>query len=155
MPLERTRIAIRWRDLDGLGHVNNAVFLSYLEEGRDPWVRRHLAEPVGRVDYLLARVAIDYRSQVVLADEYVEVETDVARVGRTSATLRERIYAGPERRLAAEAETVVVRYDWEAGSSCPIDPAIAATLAASTADTPSQAPSAAASGESPSARPSA
>jgi acyl-CoA thioester hydrolase len=155
MPPCQKRIEIRWSDLDGLGHVNNAVFLTYLEECRDGWVQANLRAGDSELEYVLARVAIDYRSQVVLADRHVDVEIDLLRIGRSSATLTERIYAGPERRLASESESVVVRYDWEAGSPCPIDPAIAASLAASTAETPSQAPSAAASGESPSARPSA
>ena len=155
MPVARKTIEIRWRDLDGLGHVNNAVFLTYLEEARTEWVSRHLPEASDRFDYVLARCAIDYRSQVTLADGQVEVEIDLLRVGRTSVTLAERIHAGPARRLAAESEAVIVRYDWEAGAPCPIEAAIASSLAASTVETPSQAPSAAASGESPSARPSA
>jgi acyl-CoA thioester hydrolase len=155
MPVERRTIEIRWRDLDGLGHVNNAVYLTYLEEARASWVSRHLPEASDRFDYVLARCAIDYRSQVTLADGIVEVEVELRRVGRASVTLGERIHAGSARRLAAESEAVIVRYDLEVGAACPIDPAIAAILAASTAETPSQAPSAAASGESPSARPSA
>jgi acyl-CoA thioester hydrolase len=155
MPVERKRIEIRWRDLDGFGHVNNAVFLTYLEEVRDLWLQRHLADPPGQGEYLLARVAVDFRSQVVLDDVFVEAEADVLRVGRTSATLRERVLAGEERRVAIEAEVVVVRYDWASASPVPIDPALAASLAASTAAVPAQASSAAKSGESPSARPSA
>ncbi|HEY1480536.1 MAG TPA: thioesterase family protein [Gaiellales bacterium] len=155
MPVKRRRIEIRWRDLDAVGHVNNAVFLTYLEECRDAWVQEFLGTPGELYDYLLARVAIDYRSQITLDDVFVEIETDLARIGRSSATLGERIYAGPERRLAAEAESVIVSYDSAAGASRPIDAAIASSLAASTAETPAHAPSAAASGESPSARPSA
>src|ERR1700704_3380314 len=54
------RVEIRWRDLDGFGHVNNAVFLTYLEECRDEWLRRELHDPPERGEYLLARIAIDY-----------------------------------------------------------------------------------------------
>jgi acyl-CoA thioester hydrolase len=151
---QRKRIEIRWRDLDGFGHVNNAVFLTYLEECRDEFLQRHLHDPPERGEYMLVRVAIDYRSQITMADDFVEAEVGVTRVGRSSVTLGERILAGPERRLAAEVEAVVVRYDWETRASRPIDAALAASLAASTADTPAQAASAAASGESPSARPS-
>ena len=152
---QRKRIEIRWRDLDGFGHVNNAVFLTYVEEARDEFLQRHLHDPPEQGEYMLVRVAIDYRSQITMDDDFVEAEVGLARVGRSSVTLAERIFAGPERRLAAEVEAVVVRYDWENGRSRPLDPEIAATLAASTAETPEQAASAAASGESPSARPSA
>lgn len=151
---QRKRIEIRWRDLDGFGHVNNAVFLTYLEEVRDEWLQRHLHDSPEQGEYMLVRVAIDYRSQITMADDFVEAEVGVRRVGRSSVTLGERIYAGPEGRLAAEAEAVVVRYDWETGRSRLLDSAAAAILSASTAETPAQAASAAASGESPSARPS-
>ncbi|MDX6569250.1 MAG: acyl-CoA thioester hydrolase [Gaiellales bacterium] len=151
---QRKRVEIRWRDLDGFGHVNNAVFLTYLEECRDEFLRRHLRDPPERGEYMLVRVAIDYRSQITMADDFVEAEVGITRVGRSSVTLGERIFAGPGRRLAAEVEAVVVRYDWETGAARPIDAPLAAALAASTAETPAQAASAAASGESPSARPS-
>jgi acyl-CoA thioester hydrolase len=154
MLAQRKRIEIRWRDLDGFGHVNNAVFLTYLEECRDEFLRRHLRDPAEQGEYMLVRVAIDYRSQITMDDDFVEAEVALARVGRTSVTLAERIFAGPERRLAAEVETVVVRYDWETGRARPLDSELAAILSASTAETPAQAASAAASGESPSARPS-
>ena len=35
------RVQVRWRDLDGLGHVNHTVVLTYLEEGRDAWLEAH------------------------------------------------------------------------------------------------------------------
>jgi acyl-CoA thioester hydrolase len=151
---QRKRIEIRWRDLDGFGHVNNAVFLTYLEECRDELLQRHLHDPPGQGEYMIVRIAIDYRSQITMDDEWVEAEIGIARVGRSSVTLAERILAGPARRLAAEVETVVVRYDWETGRSRALDSALAASLSASTAETPAQAASAATSGESPSARPS-
>jgi acyl-CoA thioester hydrolase len=155
MPVEAKRIEIRWRDLDGFGHVNNAVFLTYLEEARDLWLQRHLGDPPGQGEYLLARVAIDYRSQVLLDDVFIDAEVDLERLGTSSATLRERVYAGVGRRLAVEAEAVVVRYDWSVGRSRPIDAAIASSLAASTVETPAQAAATAAEGEPPSARTSA
>ena len=98
---QRKRIEIRWRDLDGFGHVNNAVFLTYLEECRDEFLRRHLHDPPERGEYMLVRIAIDYRSQITMADDFVEAEVGITRVGRSSVTLGERIFAGPERRLAA------------------------------------------------------
>jgi acyl-CoA thioester hydrolase len=152
---QRKRIEIRWRDLDGFGHVNNALFLTYAEEARDEFLRLHLHDPPERGEYMLVRFAIDYRSQITMEDDFVEAVVRLVRVGTASVTLGERIYAGSQGRLAAEIEAVVVRYDWASGRSAPIDPAIAATLSASTAETPAQAPSPAASGESPSARPSA
>ena len=107
-PLARPR-RLRARQQRRLPHL--------LEECRDEFLRRHLHDPPEQGEYMLARVAIDYRSQITMDDDFVEAEVGITRVGRTSVTLGERIYAGPERRLAAEAEAVVVRYDWETGAS--------------------------------------
>ena len=47
------RIAIRWRDVDNYGHVNNAVYLTYLEEARDAWVREVRGEGF---DFVIVRI---------------------------------------------------------------------------------------------------
>ena len=65
-PVEQIEIAIRWRDVDNYGHVNNAVYLTYLEECRDRWVRRTLGDDVG---FVIVRVAIDFRRELSLEDE--------------------------------------------------------------------------------------
>jgi acyl-CoA thioester hydrolase len=110
------RIEIRWRDLDPANHVNNAVFLTYLEEVRDEW----LAERLGAGwDYLLARVAIDFRREITQADDEVVARCSLARIGTSSVTTREEIYAGGE--LAAEAEAVVVVRDRDSGRPRPLD----------------------------------
>ena len=66
------RIEIRWRDIDAYNHVNNAVYATYLEECRDELAERAL-EGVGDAwDYVLARVAIDYRRELTLEDDAVD-----------------------------------------------------------------------------------
>ena len=62
-------IPIRWRDVDAYGHVNNAVFLTYLEEARDRLVESLFGEAAW--DFVIARVAIDYRSELNQADRAV------------------------------------------------------------------------------------
>ena len=62
-------IRIRWRDMDAYGHVNNAVYLTYLEECRDRWVRSVL----GDAAFVIVRIAIDYRRELSLADEEIVV----------------------------------------------------------------------------------
>src|SRR5712691_2113065 len=85
------RIEIRWRDLDSSRHVNNAVYLSYLEEARTGWLEHVLGgrEPVH--DFVLARVAIDYRRELTLADSPVVARCRLERVGTSSITTREEI----------------------------------------------------------------
>src|SRR5918997_4021260 len=101
-------VTLRWRDMDALGHVNHVVYLTYLEEGRDAAIERILPETPGEDGYVVARVAIDYRRELRLADGPVVVSCAVTTVGGASASTREAIRtAGGE--LAAEAEAVVVK----------------------------------------------
>jgi acyl-CoA thioester hydrolase len=110
---------IRWRDMDAFGHVNNAVFLTYLEEVRDEWLERALAGSGDVWDFFLARVAIDYHRGLTQADDQIVARCWPVRVGRSSVTTREtlRIMDGT---LAAKAESVLVARDPEAGSSRPL-----------------------------------
>ncbi len=110
------RIEIRWRDIDAYLHVNNAVYATYLEECRDEWVVRALAEVGDPWDFVLARVATDFRRELRLEDDAVVVSCRVDRIGTSSITLREEIrtLAGE---LAAESEAVLVARDRENGRS--------------------------------------
>ena len=65
------RIEIRWRDLDAFNHVNNAVYLTYLEEARDSWLAGMVPEGRSTWDYVLARVAIDFRGQPREDDDFI------------------------------------------------------------------------------------
>ena len=110
----KKRIEIRWRDVDAYQHVNNAVYATYLEECRDEWLSRALDGVADEWDFVLARVAIDFRRELRLDDEWVVVSCRLERIGTASVTLREEIHAG-EGWLAAESEAVVVARDREAG----------------------------------------
>jgi acyl-CoA thioester hydrolase len=113
------RIEIRWRDVDAYRHVNNAVYATYLEECRDELAEKVLAD-VGDVwDYVLARVAIDFRRELTQDDDEVVVRCAVERVGRSSVTLREEIRTR-DGELSAEAEAVLVARDPETGRSRPL-----------------------------------
>ena len=118
MTYER-RIEVRWRDVDALRHVNNAVYATYLEECRDGWLERALGEHGAMWDYVLARVAIDFRREIGLEEEAVVGRVSLARVGRSSITLREEIRK-LDGTLAAEAESVIVARDRETGRSRPL-----------------------------------
>jgi acyl-CoA thioester hydrolase len=116
------RIEIRWRDVDAYRHVNNAVYATYLEECRDEWID-HALEGVGDAwDFVLARVAIDFRRELRLEDEAVVVTCRLERIGNASVTLREMIQTqGGE--LSAESEAVLVARDRETGHSRPLNDA--------------------------------
>ena len=118
-PVHEKRIEIRWNDLDVYGHVNNAIYLTYLEEVRDEWLGRRLGDPDEIWNWVLARVEIDYRRELVLADDVAVASCRLDRVGNSSVTTREEVRtAGGE--LAAEARSVLVARDRESGRSRPL-----------------------------------
>lgn len=121
------RERIRWRDVDSYGHVNNAVYLNYLEECRDRWV----AEVLGsRFGFVIVRVAIDYRRELSLEDEEVLVTCRGVGLGTSSIRTREQVLTR-EGVVAAEAESVVAKHDEVTRSSVPLDAEERATLEAS------------------------
>jgi len=123
------RIEVRWRDVDALRHVNNAVYATYLEECRDGWLEQALGEDGAMWDYVLARVAIDFRHEIGLEEEAVLARATLVRIGTASLTLREEIRL-LDGTLAAEAESVIVARDRETGRSRPLTDAERAALEA-------------------------
>src|SRR5690348_11316226 len=79
-------VKVRWRDVDALGHVNHAVFLTYLEEGRDAFYIQTLGSDPS---YVVARLEIDLRAEVRYEDQRVTVRIAADRLGTTSLTTRE------------------------------------------------------------------
>jgi acyl-CoA thioester hydrolase len=121
------QIEIRWRDQDAYGHVNNAVYLTYLEEVRDEWLERALGDSGDAWGYVTARVAIDFRRELTQDDDAIVARLWLTRIGTSSVTTREEIVTvGGE--LAAEAEAVLVARDGETGRSRPLSDAERAAL---------------------------
>jgi acyl-CoA thioester hydrolase len=105
--VHETRIAIRWRDMDAYGHVNNAVYLNYLEECRDAWAQSVLGGVADTWDFVLVHVGIDYRSQLTQDDGEILVRCRLDRFGRSSVRTREEIVK-LDGTTSAEAESVIV-----------------------------------------------
>jgi acyl-CoA thioester hydrolase len=98
---------VRFRDLDALGHVNNAVFATYLEQARIEFLRRFGAT---QQDMILARLEIDFRAPVGFGED-VEIEVRPARVGRKSFALDYTMRV--DELVVAEAKSVLVAYDYQ------------------------------------------
>jgi acyl-CoA thioester hydrolase len=113
------RIEIRWRDMDAFRHVNNAVYATYLEECRDEWAERALAGAGDVWDFVLARVAIDFRRELTQEDDAIVVSCRLVRIGSASLTLREEIRT-ISGELSTESEAVLVGRDGETGRSRPL-----------------------------------
>jgi acyl-CoA thioester hydrolase len=106
--MHEKEIEIRWRDCDPYGHVNHAVFLTYLEEVRDEW----LIGAVGgdALGYVIARVEIDYRRELTQADDRVIARIRLHSLGTSSVrTVEELTVSNGD--VAAEAKAVLVACD--------------------------------------------
>ena len=125
-PVFEQEVDVRWRDTDALGHVNHAVFLTYLEEGRDAFFVQTFG---GEPDYVVARIEIDLRAEVRHPQRRVTVRLAVERLGTTSLTTRETILTAA-REVAAEARVVTVRWDRRARKPVPFSEDERARLAA-------------------------
>ncbi len=106
-------VPVRWRDTDALGHVNHAVFLTYLEEGRDAFYTRVIG---AELSYVVVRLEVDLRAEVRHADGHVTVRIAVQRLGTTSLTTNETVLTAAGE-VAAQARVVTVR--WDAAKRCP------------------------------------
>jgi acyl-CoA thioester hydrolase len=123
-------VEVRFRDLDAVGHVNNTVYLTYMESARiEYW-----AAVTGRRDFrdigmILARTEVDYRGQVGLPAS-LEVGVRCASLRRSSFVLEFRIEERGSGRLVAEAKKVLVRYDFPKGAVVPLEDDLKARLRA-------------------------
>jgi acyl-CoA thioester hydrolase len=110
----------RFRDTDAMGHINNAVYVTYLEVARQEyWKRLSRVQDYRRVPFILANVTIDFRSEA-LVNEQLEVAVRCEWIGTRSFAFVYEIREKSSRRLAVEASSVQVCYDYEAKLSLPM-----------------------------------
>jgi len=129
--LQRHRLVVRFSDCDPLAHVNNAVYLTYLEQARITLWRAQLGawpRPMpdgggGREGFILARAEVDFRAPAREGDE-LEVRLALAGFGRTSATYEYEIVDLASDRVIASAKTVQVWIDYDAGRPTPLTDAL-------------------------------
>jgi acyl-CoA thioester hydrolase len=122
------RMTVRFSDCDPLGHMNNAVYSTYLEQARIVLWRRQAGFELRRAasgkhprgeGFILARTEIDFRSEAHDGDE-LEVRLSLEGFGRTSARYVYEIVDVATGRVVAEARSVQVWYDYDAGRSVPL-----------------------------------
>lgn len=107
----------RFRDLDPMGHVNNAVYLTWMENARIEFLRTLGAfDGVGtsEMTMILARAEVDFRSPLTFGEQ-VDVGVRVSRFGTKSFDLEYRLSVGD--RVVADAKTVLVAYDYATKSA--------------------------------------
>ncbi|MFB6132722.1 MAG: acyl-CoA thioesterase [Halanaeroarchaeum sp.] len=115
MPYE-TEVAVRYSDRDTLGHVNNAVFATFLEEARIAFVREILEDSIERRSMVIASLEIGFRAPVT--GWTVTVGLDVTDVGESSFTIDYEIESDGE--VVATASTVQVAVDPDSGETRPV-----------------------------------
>jgi acyl-CoA thioester hydrolase len=126
----RYPIDVRFRDLDAIGHVNNAVFLTYFEQARIAWWLHVTQRNTLRdLDMILARVEIDYRSPIVFG-ESIEVGVGCTSLGRSSFVVEEDAHERERGRLVAACRKTLVYYDFAKGRKQELTPAIRELLLA-------------------------
>lgn len=121
-------VQLRWSDVDELGHVNNAVYLTYLETARVAFFGS--LGPLTAADFVLRRVEVDFLSQLTRADGAARVEVRLAGVGTSSIRTAERVLAASDGRTVVEAAAVVVHLDETRERAAPLPEDVRALLAA-------------------------
>ena len=113
-------ISPRFRDTDAMGHINNAVYVTYLEVGRQEYWRALSGdEDYRRVPFILAGVHIDFRSEALM-NETLEIGIRCDWIGNKSFAFGYRIQEKRSGRLVVEAASVQVCYDYGAKHSVPV-----------------------------------
>jgi acyl-CoA thioester hydrolase len=110
---------VTFRDLDVFGHVNNAVYLTYIENARLGYLREALGvESLEDLLVILATVRIDFRSRASLG-EVLEIGARVSRIGTKSFDVDHEV-RGPDARLVAVASTTLVTFDYRGDTTMPV-----------------------------------
>ena len=109
---------VRFRNLDPMGHVNNAVFLTYIEQARAALLAEvGAATGLEDMNMIVARVEIDFRAPVRFGQE-VEISVHASRFGTKSFDLDYELRVDGE--VVAEAKSVQVAYDYARREPVPL-----------------------------------
>ena len=129
-------IPVRFRDLDSLGHVNNAVYFTYMETARTEYYRKMTGRTsLGDFGFILARAECDFKAPIGLGQTVV-VSVWPTRIGESSFTFRYELRGKEGETLFATGESVQVAYDYRAKKSRRLPPDLRKRLEAELASGP-------------------
>ena len=114
----RIELPLRHRDMDALGHVNQAVYHELLEEVRAALFRRALPD-LPFTGYVLVHVELDYRHEVRIDDRFLVGECRVGELGRSRIELENRLLL-PDGSVAVEGRAVLVAWDEQTRRARPL-----------------------------------
>ena len=130
--LIRYRLRVRFSDCDPLGHVNNATYLTYLEQARivlwgEQLGGRWMANGPRGEGFILARAEVDFRAQAREGDE-IEVRLALAGFGRSTAIYEYEVVDLSDGKVVLEARTIQVWFDYDRNRSVTITDGLKETL---------------------------
>ena len=116
-----TPIQIRFSDIDGMGHVNNAVYSSYFDLGRVEYLQRALGDDFEQQDetVVLVHTEADYKIQTKLKDS-IAVQTRVAGIGERSIKMRQEIVDTASGEVRVSSYSVLSGFSKRTQQSVPI-----------------------------------
>ena len=117
-------IEVRYGDLDSQGHVNNAKYLTYMEQARINYVKSLGLWPGGSfmdVGIILADAQVTFLAPIQFGSP-LQVGARITRLGNKSLTMEYRLEDRENSQQYATGSTVLVAYDYREGRSIPIPP---------------------------------
>ena len=102
---------VRWDDLDAMGHVNNATYLTYIQETRFLWL--------SNVEMVVARAEVDFLEPIYVGGRFVDVTLWVESIGNSSFVLAYEVL-GDNGVVHARVKTVQVTISPETKKSRPL-----------------------------------
>ena len=108
----------RWKDIDSFGHVNNAVFLTYIEDARITFFYRwNIIEM--KKSLIVASIKIDYLQQIDHPSDLI-IGQKISRIGNSSFDIQSTIFIKDDPKPAAKAVVTCVCFDYEQNKPVPV-----------------------------------
>src|SRR5438874_13309503 len=123
---------VQWGDQDAFGHVNNVIYFRWMESARIEYFRRYgVQDGAGKQGSgpILAAVKCDFRRQLIYPDTLL-ISASITSIGRTSLKMVHRIYSTAQQAVAAEGDSVIVMFDYQAQRPIKVSDEIRTRIAA-------------------------
>lgn len=119
-------IATRWGDVDMMGHVNNAKYITYDEQARTDYMQQR-QQDAGLVGphFILARIACDFIEQLRHPSQ-IDYGMRILRIGRSSLITQGALFVGD--RCHARTEGVIVWFDYATQKTMPVPEVVRAAI---------------------------
>lgn len=120
------QLRVRFRDVDAIGHVNNAVYFTYMEQARtEYWMSLFGSQDLNHISFIVARAECDFKIPAKFMDE-LEISIRTTSIRNSSFVWDYEIRRGAE--IMAIGKTIQVYYDYSTQKSLPVPPDIRAKL---------------------------